>query len=250
MTLTKAHFDRIPDDERLFYFLAGQLRNDINILNKLMLVAMNEVRTAPGQSPRYSAALAQVILLLKLTAGRLYEGHITIKRDFLAKGLLQKYATYMLSEELTQLNDLNRYFGSGNPAIQRIRNKLAFHIDTQPITEAYDSLSSDFKSVEFLSEYSGHNLFHAPETLTLFAMAGDYSEDWPNSLGTVINEITNTCLIMMKFLAAFTNGILSKYIIGTGASLAYVTIEDEPSLDTLRLPFFGPPVEVDLDWDT
>ena len=34
LILTKAQLDQIPEDERLFYFMAGQLHNDLNILSK------------------------------------------------------------------------------------------------------------------------------------------------------------------------------------------------------------------------
>jgi hypothetical protein len=44
LNFTKAQLDTIPAEERLFYFLAGQLENDINILTKLLTIGINEVR--------------------------------------------------------------------------------------------------------------------------------------------------------------------------------------------------------------
>jgi hypothetical protein len=88
LTLTKEQLDQIPDDERLFYFMAGQLHNDINILSKLLIAASNEMKLVFDQEPKRSGASAQALLLLKLTAGRLYEGHKTIRNTFPAKGLL------------------------------------------------------------------------------------------------------------------------------------------------------------------
>ena len=70
LTLTKTQLDQIPPDERLFYFMAGQLHNDINILTKLLTAAINEVKLVDKELPKRSAAIAQVLLLLKLTAGK------------------------------------------------------------------------------------------------------------------------------------------------------------------------------------
>jgi hypothetical protein len=68
LKLTKSQLKQIPADESLFYFLAGQLENDINILTKFLTIAINEVRIVEPGSPMRSAALSQVVLLLKLTA--------------------------------------------------------------------------------------------------------------------------------------------------------------------------------------
>jgi hypothetical protein len=85
LMLTKAQLDQIPADERLFYFLAGQLHNDINILTNLLIAASNELKIVDKEPPKRSGAVAQVLLLLKLTAGRLYEGHKMIKETFSAR---------------------------------------------------------------------------------------------------------------------------------------------------------------------
>jgi len=57
LTLTKTQLDQIPADERLFYFMAGQLYNDINILTKLLTAAINELELVGGKErPKRSAA--------------------------------------------------------------------------------------------------------------------------------------------------------------------------------------------------
>ena len=126
LTLTKAQLDQIPAGERLFYFMAGQLHNDINILTNLLSVAMNEVMLVK-EEPKRSASIAQVLLLLKLTAGQLYEGHKMIDETFSAKGFRTRYKDEMSATTFDSLNKMNRYFG-GKSAIQRIRKKFAFHL--------------------------------------------------------------------------------------------------------------------------
>src|SRR5271170_6822051 len=182
LTLTKAQLDHLPADERLFFFMAGHLLNDINILTKLLTVAINEVQFVNVEPPKRSAAIAQVLLLLKLTAGRLYEGHKMIGQNFSAKGLLSIYKSDMSAATSASFDEMNKYFG-GISAIQRIRKKFAFHLDAKSISDAYASVPADFTSVEYLSErYRGHNLFHTSETLTLIAMIGDRVEGWQVAL--------------------------------------------------------------------
>jgi hypothetical protein len=41
LPLTKTDLDKIPEDERFVYLVAGQLANDVNILSKLLIGAHN-----------------------------------------------------------------------------------------------------------------------------------------------------------------------------------------------------------------
>ncbi len=240
LTLTKAQLDQIPGDERLFYFMAGQLHNDINILSKLLIAATNEMKLVYSTLPKRSAATAQVLLLLKLTAGRLYEGHKMISETFSAKGLLKKYKNDLSGATLQNLVMLNKYFGKKS-AIQRIRTKFAFHLDADSIDLAYSSVPLDFTSTEYLSyDYAGHNLFHTSETLSLIAIVGEGEEGWQERLNKVTDEITNTSAIMGVFIMGFVGTIFKIHLGLTIESLRAVTITiaDDPSIDDVRLPFF------------
>ncbi len=240
LTLTKAQLDQIPPDERLFYFMAGQLHNDINILTKLLTAAINELKLVEKEPPKRSAALAQVLLLLKLTAGRLYEGHKMIGETFSAKGFLTKYKAEMSSATFVNLDTLNKYFG-GKSVIQRIRTKFAFHLDAESIAAAYANAPPEFTSVEYLSEsYAGHNLFHTSETLSLIAIVGDGLENWQGTIGQIVGEITTTCVTLGTFLMGFIGIIFKNHLGLTMEHLGAVTITitDDPSIDDVRLPFF------------
>ena len=240
LTLTKTQLDQIPADERLFYFMAGQLYNDINILTKLLTAAINELELVGGKErPKRSAAVSQVLLLLKLTAGRLYEGHKMINETFSAKGFLKKYKAEMSSATFVSLDTLNKYFG-GKSAIQRIRTKFAFHLNAESIAAAYANAPQEFTSVEYLSKrYSGHNLFNTSERLSLIAIVGD-GENWQDTIDQIVGEITETCVTVGTFLMGFIGIIFNKHLGLTMEHLeaAAITITDDPSIDDLRLPFF------------
>lgn len=240
LTLTKTQLDQIPPDERLFYFMAGQLHNDINILTKLLTAGINEVKLVDKELPKRSAAIAQVLLLLKLTAGRLYEGHKMIGETFSAKGFLKKYKAEMSSATFVSLDTMNKYFGSKS-VIQRIRTKFAFHLDGELIADAYSNAPPDFTSVEYLStKYTGHNLFYTSEMLGLMAAVGGGLENWQSTIDQIVEEITGTCVTVGTFLMGFLGIILKKHLGLTIDHLepATVTISDDPSIDDVRLPFF------------
>jgi hypothetical protein len=247
LKLTKAQFDQIPADERLFYFLAGQLENDINILTMFLIIAINEVRLVGQDSPRRSAALAQVVLLLKLTAGRLYEGQKMINENFSAKKFLKKYESEVSHSTVESLDKLNKYFGRKS-AIELIRNKFSFHVDAVSIAEAYEKAPSDFTSTEYLStNYAGHNLFNTSETLSIVALVGEDLQDWQKKIDDIVEEITATWVTMGVFLSGFIGVIFKKYLGVTAfPENAEITIPDEAPIDGLRLPFFClPPRERD-----
>ena len=181
-----------------------------------------------------------MLLLLKLTAGRLFEGHKMIGETFSAKGFLKTYKADMSPATFASLDAMNKYFG-GKSAIQRIRKKFAFHLDAESIAAAYANAPPDFTSVEYLSQrYTGHNLFHTSETLSLIAIVGDGLDNWQGTIDQIVDEITATCLTIGTFLMGFVGIIFKKYLGLTLEHLeaAAITITDDPSIDDVRLPFF------------
>jgi hypothetical protein len=132
---------------------------------------------------------------------------------------------------------LNKYFGSKN-LIQRIRTKFAFHSDTESVALAYSSLPSVFKSVEYLSEYVGHTLFHTSETLGFIAIAGDRKDNWQEALDQIIQEITEIFFIFEIFITGFFNIIYKRHLGVSPEHLKAISIKDDPSVDDMRMPFF------------
>jgi len=168
---------------------------------------------------------------------------------FSAKGFLKKYKSEMSTATFECLDALNKYFGGKN-IIQRIRTKFAFHVDANTIATAYANAPADFVSVEYLStRYTGHNLFHTAETLSLIAMIGDGPDSWRSTLiqqatlMQMVDEIIGTCVTLGTFLSGFIGLILSKHL---GLKMEHLeaaetTISDDPSIDKVRLPFFCQP---------
>jgi hypothetical protein len=243
LKITKAQLEAIPKDDRTFYFIAGQILNDINILTKLILAARNEFVLSGGEIAKRSAANAQLMLLLKLTAGRLYEAHKGINRSFSAKGFLKKYEAELPPGALARLKEVNKYFGKKS-VIEHIRQHFGFHILSDRFEQEYNELPDDFVSTELLSErFLGHNLFHMSETLTLLGMLGPDKDNWEDRLYAMVDEITRICVIMGRFLQSFTEFFLTKYFADEKGLLpvAAIQVSDDPTIDDVRLPYFSEP---------
>ena len=76
---SKALLNKVPEDERTFHLMAGQLANDLNILSKLIIIFSNPVS---GHEILRRANTTSAILLIKLLAGRLNEGWELMCRHF------------------------------------------------------------------------------------------------------------------------------------------------------------------------
>lgn len=240
VTLTKAQLDLIPSEERLFYLMAGQLLNDINILSKLLAAAINELNFVDQDPPKRSAAIAQVLLMLKMTARRLYEGYDMIGDNCSEKGFLRKYRSGMSDVTLAGLVAMNKYFAGGS-AVQWIRSKLGSPLDAEAVANAYANAPADFTSVEYLSDqFSSHSLFRTSETLSLMALTDGDLEKWRETIHQLGEELTAAGATIGVFLVGFIRVIFSRYLGRTmqRQKVANVTVMDDPPIDAMRLPFF------------
>jgi hypothetical protein len=116
-----------PDTRRrtaiLFHGGAASQRSQYPV--KILIAASNEMKLVFNEPPKRSGATAQALLLLKLTACRLYEGHKMIRR-FPRRAFSRNTKNELSSDALKNLDKLNKYFGSKS-LVQHIRTRFAFH---------------------------------------------------------------------------------------------------------------------------
>jgi hypothetical protein len=245
--LTKAHLDQIPHDERVFYLMAGQLSNDVNILTKLVWFAFNQHMTTDGVVKE--AALSQTLLLIKLLAGKLYEGHSLIAKSFSGKKLYQKYKDYLNADGLDGLQRINRYFGNPDNVVKKIRHWFAFHFEEKEIDAIYDTFPPNGELPEYWgTEYAGYNLFFGAESITLRAMMNITGEaDLTKALLKIFGETTEASIWFGKFVQNYTSLMLSIFVGMTQQDVDLraprITLANEPKIDQVPLPYFCLPPE-------
>jgi hypothetical protein len=247
IALTKAHLDHIPPDERVFYLVAGQLSNEINILTKLLWFAFNQYRATDGVLNE--AALAQILLIVKLLAGKLYEGYRFIGKAFSAKKLYQKYKGNLNEDARDALHKINRYFGDADNIVQKIRHEFAFHSGTKEVEKIYSHLAQTETLPEYWGiEYGGYNLFFGGELITVKAMLKVTGEpDQGKALVKMFSEITEIPVWFNIFVQNYNSLLLSIFLGMTQRDVDLraprITLTDEPKIDEVPLPYFCLPPE-------
>src|SRR5262249_30323349 len=181
-----------------------------NALTKLLWFAFNEYRTTDGL--KKSAALAQIMLIIKLLAGKLYEGRKLIAKMYSGKKLHQKYQTLLNDEGRAALQQINSYFGRNN-IIKKIRQEVAFHFEAKDIPATF----SKFADTELMQEYwgashAGHNLAFGAELLTVRTMQHVTGLPEDKALVAIFKETTEAATWFGAFTQNYTGVLMSQYI--------------------------------------
>jgi len=166
LRFTRADFDRVPDQERLVHLMLGQLANDINLLQKQLIFAINGF--GMGSEPQHHAAVAQAMLTERLFAGRLNEAYQFVQGVDCAH-TMKTYEADLPDEWRDARKHLNAYFNADN-LVRRLRNKLAFHMDVETTREAYATVPEDEPMVDFVTLHQGDCLWGSADVLASFAM--------------------------------------------------------------------------------
>jgi hypothetical protein len=239
VTFSKALLDSIPEDERTFHVMAGQLANDLNILTKLMHMAMNPVA---GHEVLTRANTTVAMLVIKLLAGRLNEGWELISRQF--SPLYKRYESDLSDDAKQRLTKLKKYFGHKN-LINTIRKQLAFHQDDKAVKRGYDALTNEEIFVDYYSPFRGHCLYYSSEIIAFLAMTKLVNpadpDDWKAAIGQIVDETIRISTWIGDFILEFMRVFMVRYVAKSIDTIEGITIDDGPPLDAVIIPFFCAP---------
>lgn len=121
-------FDRINENEKIFYTFMGHLCNEITVLEKLLFLS-----TTFSNSDKNLDAVnaAQSLLISRLTAGKMWEGWELLKKSFFK--IDSNTPKYLISidadlsiEGKTAFAELKTYFKKDG-LFDVLRNQFAFH---------------------------------------------------------------------------------------------------------------------------
>lgn len=235
---SKALLDAVPEDERTFHLMAGQLANDLNILTKLLTFAMNPIG---GHEVLNRANTSIAMLMIKQLAGRLNEGWVMIRDQF--SPLHKKYEND-LSDTAKQSRDrLNKYFGRTN-LVNLLRKKAGFHLDPELAKKGYECFPEGEIFVDFLSEYRGHCFYYSSEIVAVMGMTQLVPDvKWQEAIDQIARETTSVTNWMTDFILGFMQAFMVKYVVHAIGDITVdkITIENGPPIDTVIIPFFPDP---------
>jgi hypothetical protein len=209
ITFSKAQLDATPEDERIFYLMAGQLANDLNFLTKLLMFAINPVDGPPVRA-RVNTSLA--MFQVRLLAGRLHEGWKMMKGKAF-RDIYKKYETELSDETKTKLATLKNYFGRNTNLVERVRNRIGFHSDVELFKEGYKAFPPEEMFVDYLGEARGHCLYFSGEIINVFAMTKLVpNADWRKVVDQIARETTNIAYQITDVILDFMKVFMARYI--------------------------------------
>lgn len=234
-------FKKAPKQERVFFVKALELAQEINTLQKLMLLT-NNAKGKKG-SVQESAQTHLALYFIRILAGSLCEAFKFIRlyycldisdreKDTKAyakkknlKCLLGTYQDLMQNGGNESLEKIKEYFSKTGKAntIKTIRNKFAYHHDFQAIYKNIDSLLNEADPLVFLSERSGNCHYQLAGNLSTIAIIheiGLSKNEYKEGLERIIGETTSTAGHFGNFLNDYITAFCIKYLNLENANLA------------------------------
>jgi hypothetical protein len=237
LSISKSDFMSIPEAERLFFLRFGNLFNEICILRKLVYFSGG---TRTTHDILKKAKMSQAVFILRLLAGKLWEGWLSLRKDFFDAKISKDYEKKLTHVGKSGLSSLKKYFDKKNNNIRNIRNEISFHyseehkehiktiIDSHRAPEQFDVLISDNHLNCFYST-SG-----SVTDLTIIDWTNSPNDD-EKSLQNLLSEIINITKSFLDFLGDCLFIIVKNH---GHFDMVEVSIPNPPKFDEIELPYF------------
>jgi len=229
LIISKAELLSIPEKELALFIQLTNFNNDINILQKLMVIAGNSRDKAAENEIVGRSLSSQSMFFMRIQAGKLYEGsNMLSKNIFKNKTFSEHYNKEGSSKGGKSLSNLKRYFGKEN-LIKNIRNIYAFHYSQESLNNMLMQLSNapDSEIFEMYFAKESGNCFYpiAHDLLNSSILEEINSNDWAKAMNDFFQEIIDVTKWFLDFTSDCIRVIAEKYF-----KLEYEEVE--------ILPFF------------
>lgn len=237
LRFTRRDFDRAPEQDRLVHLMLGQLANDINLLQKQLIFAINAF--GEGSEPQHHAAVAQAMLTERLFAGRLNEAYQFVQSADCAR-TMKTYEDVLPEEWRDARKGLNGYFNADN-LVRRLRNKLAFHMDVETTREAYTTVPADEPMVDFVTLHQGDCLWGSADVLASFAMISlSGNADIAAAVQQIANDLISVGGMFSTYIRNAQMAFIERHFPDAQPALPPIFING-PGLLDVRIPFYCNP---------
>jgi hypothetical protein len=248
LNLTKERLAALPLAERRLLLLLGHASNEINVLSKLIMMALQGRPTI--QIVDYVEA-GQALILMRLLIGKLHEAWELFKVRFKAdRKIATKYRPELKSEATAAVEFLDKHFGKRSP-ITQIRNQIAFHYkDEGDLIEAnFNNLPASEPWEFYSSNIVANSFYYASElvvtgSLTGFTKRPEGDGDHGDGLSEQARAFARICDLTIavsdKLTTLFGECIAAILTANFSDAVELETIElsDVPRLTTIAIPFF------------
>lgn len=241
--LPKQHLARLPEADRGLFLLLGHISNEINVLQKLMLVLR---RDDPPSRVVDIVEAGQVMIIMRLLIGKLHEAYRVFNERVQGDAAIRdRYRIRGNWSGSDLLNRLNARFKGGS-VLTRIRHKIALHyVDEDHLLEAsFQSLAENEPWELYLSDTAANSFYYASELVAMKAAidlveVGQAVNEEPErtKLDALFNETLAVANIIVKLSQILMIEIL-KNLTANDLMMELVEIGDVPRLSDIQLPFF------------
>lgn len=232
ITFKRESFDLIPKGERIFLVQLSLFANEITMLHKLIVFSNNY---KDGKTV-LTAQNVQSFFLIKLLAGKLYEGWQMLQKSYFKRSLSKQYEKILSKKGRDSIGHIKSYFGKRN-LISLIRNKYAFHYDYEHINKELASIPADEDLELYLAPDHGNSLYSMAHIISSYALFDevDSSDDF-KALDKIFKDVLGVASKFLVFAGELSGKIWQTYRIPV--SVGKVHIRRVPTINSVRLPYF------------
>ena len=237
--MSKDELLSIPEKELELFIQLTNFYNDVNILQKLMVISGNSREKASQNEIVGRSLSSQGLFFMRIQAGKLYEGRSMLDKHFFNnKTFSIEYNKKGSSKGKGALSNIKKYF-RGNNIIKQIRDKYAFHYSKESSEKMMKQIDNapELEIFEiYLSEEIGNCFYSIAQDLLNSSILDEMgSDDWAKAMNRFFQEIMDVTKWFLDFTQDCVGIISKKYL---QINYEEVQIPEPPSLDDITLPFF------------
>jgi len=241
LAYSKADLDAAPADERLFYLMAGSIANDTAILNKAMLVSLENEDFGSKISGQGNSTSA--LFILRMLSGRLAEAaKLTGQKNKMIK---EKYEDDLSEEAKAGFRGILKYFSGKSSLLLKVRDQMAFHHLSDFVEPAYASLDDAHELGDYMHVTSGNTLYYTAEMLHYEALKKLSGLSHEDAISRWVDDALEQSKNFGDFLGGFALVFAQRHL---QQSLEKLERESErvPVVDLhkLALPYFTLPPDL------
>ena len=239
MILNKVQIDqqklnRMPNSELQLYVGSQIIIGEINYLRKLLIYqpipSENEVIV--------SAENSQMIFVLRILAGKLFESWDFLEKAFFTTKLSIVYESLLDSKGKKSLQKLKQYFGRSHP-LSKVRNKFAFHY-IQGIQELINTLQTFHESDPmeiYIAEENGNCYYSMTQQLLNESLVQSFNgSDIKEKIESLFDEIFSNANYFVELFGSLIVVITERHL---DFHCEEIEIPDPPLITDIKLPYFS-----------
>ena len=234
MNIPKSKLETIPEIEQVFFIQLMQFLNELNILQKCVIVSSNELGSLTTIEKR--GQISQAHFFIRTLVGKLYEAWEMINKNFINTQLYEEYENHLSQKGKESLSELIERFNDKNNIISLIRNKFAFHYDKEKIKKEIDKMPQEELLEMYISEHRGNCLYSLSDIIVNWAILN--SIDSSNSQQAMEILIGEIAIKVSGWFQEFGGDCVRIIVEKLELDYTEVEIPEPPLLDDIKLPYF------------